>query len=159
MAIYGARSELILTTPYFVPDEALLTALSTAARRGVEVSLIVPAKIDSKLAQYASQPHKGALLEAGVKIYEFEGGLLHTKSVTIDGVRSLFGSLNLDPRSMVLNFEITLAVYDQSFTEALRTLQLSYVEKSKAMNLVAWQDRAPAKRFLEDAARLLSPLL
>jgi cardiolipin synthase len=123
------------------------------------VSLVVPAKVDSKLARLASEPHKGQLLEAGVRIYNFHGGLLHTKSVTVDGVRSLFGSLNLDPRSMVLNFEITLAIYDAPFTEALRGLQESYIAQSSEMTLTSWHDRAPAKRFAEDAARLLSPLL
>ena len=107
-AIYAARRELVMTTPYFVPDESLVMALMSAALRGVEVTLVVPARVDSRLARLASQPHKGELLEAGVRIAEFQGGLLHTKSVTVDGELSLFGSLNLDPRSLILNFEITL---------------------------------------------------
>jgi cardiolipin synthase A/B len=159
MTIYDARDELVLTTPYFVPDESLVTALQSAARRGVDVTLIVPALVDSKLARLASRPHQGALLEAGVRIAQFEGGLLHTKSVTVDGKRSLFGSLNLDPRSMVLNFEITLSVYDHEFTRALRALQQTYIERSSFMDLNAWRNRPPLRRFVEDAARLLSPLL
>lgn len=159
MAIYAARRELVLTTPYFVPEEALLTALVSAALRGVDVTLVVPRRVDSRLARFASQPHKGELLEAGVRIMEYGAGLLHTKSVTVDGELSLFGSLNLDPRSLVLNFEITLSVYDRAFTAALRAVQQSYIARSVPMNLAAWRARPPLRRFAENAARLLSPLL
>lgn len=158
-AIYGARRELVLTTPYFVPDEPLLLALKSAAKRGVDVTLLVPARVDSTLARLASQPHQGELLEAGVRIAQFEAGLLHTKSVTVDGELSLFGSLNLDPRSLVLNFEITLSVYDRPFTAALRALQQSYIDRSQLMDLPTWNSRPPLRRFAENAARLLSPLL
>jgi cardiolipin synthase len=159
MAIYAARSELVLTTPYFVPDEPLVTALASAAIRGVAVTLVVPARVDSRLARLASEPHKGDLLVSGVRIAQFEGGLLHTKSVTVDGDLSLFGSLNLDPRSLVLNFEITLAVYDRAFTSALRALQQSYIDRSAPMDPAAFRARPPLRQFAENAARLLSPLL
>ena len=158
-AIYAARRELVMTTPYFVPDESLVMALVTAALRGVDVTIVLPARVDSRLARLASQPHKGELLEAGVRIAEFQGGLMHTKSVTVDGELSLFGSLNLDPRSLILNFEITLSVYDRAFTASLRALQRSYVERSTPMDLVGWRERSFARRFAENAARLLSPLL
>ncbi len=159
MAIYSARRELVLTSPYFVPDELLLTALVSAACRGVDVTLIVPAKVDSLLVRFASQAHKIDLLEAGVRIALFEGGLLHTKSITVDGEISLFGSLNLDPRSLWLNFEITLAVYDQQFTAALRGLQQRYVEDSRLMDLETWRKRPGIERLVVNAARLLSPLI
>jgi cardiolipin synthase len=159
MTIYAARRELILTTPYFVPDEPLVTALISAALRGVEVTLLVPERIDSRLTRLASQPFQGDLLEAGVRIALFQGGLLHTKSVTVDGELSLFGSLNLDPRSLMLNFEITLAVYDRTFTSGLRALQRSYIEHSTWMDLASWRRRPFWRRFAENAARLLSPLL
>ncbi|GAC1463172.1 MAG: cardiolipin synthase [Isosphaeraceae bacterium] len=159
MAIYAARRDLVLTTPYFVPDESLVMALMSAAFRGVEVSLVVPAQLDSRLARLASQPHKGDLLESGVRIFEYEKGLLHTKSVTVDGELSLFGSLNLDPRSFLLNFEITLAVYDRNFTASLRTLQQSYIDRSIPLDPIAWNDRSPTSRLMENTARLLSPLL
>lgn len=159
MAIYAARRELVLTTPYFVPDESLVTALASAAVRGVDVTLVVPARVDSRLASLASQPHKSDLLESGVRIVEFERGLLHTKSVTVDGVRCLFGSLNLDPRSLMLNFEITLAVYDRAFTTRLRALQDSYIQRSRPMDREAWRNRPLVRRFAENCARLLSPLL
>ena len=157
--IYSARQDLILTTPYFVPDELLLTALLSAAGRGVRVTIVLPARVDSRLVRLASQAHKGDLLAAGVRIMLFEGGLLHTKSITVDGRVSLFGSLNLDPRSLQLNFEITLAVFDEKFTGHLRDLQNAYIESSRAMELALWQKRSALVRFADNAARLLSPLL
>jgi cardiolipin synthase len=159
MAIYAARSELILTTPYFVPEDALLTALISAARRGVDVTLVVPARVDSMLIRLASQAVKGDMLLAGIRVMLFNEGLLHTKSITIDGEISLFGSLNLDPRSLHLNFEITLAVYDRDFTSRLRDLQQSYIAQSYPMDLEKWQRRTRFTSFTENAARLLGPLL
>jgi cardiolipin synthase len=159
MAIYAARHELVLTSPYFVPDELLLTALVSAANRGVDVTLIVPAKVDSLLVRFASQAHKIDLLDAGVKVAMFEGGLLHTKSITVDGEFSLFGSLNLDPRSLWLNFEITLTVYDEEFTAGLRHLQQRYVEQSEFMDLEEWKKRPMVERLTVNTARLLSPLI
>lgn len=158
-AIYSARRELIVTTPYFVPGEALVSAIASAARRGVDVKLIVPAHVDSLLVRLASQAHRGDLVAAGVHVLEFAGGLLHTKSVTIDGELSLFGSLNLDPRSLNLNFEITLAVYDAAFTAELRTLQRSYLEQCRPMNLAVWRSRSKVRQVAENVGRLLSPLL
>jgi cardiolipin synthase len=158
-AIYGAQRTLTITTPYFVPNEALLTALVSAARRGVEVTLIVPAKVDSRLAQLASQALQGDLVAAGVRVLLYHQGLLHTKSITVDGALSLFGSLNLDPRSLHLNFEITLAVYNRPFTSALEALQRSYAASSQPMELSVWRSRRPLERFVENAARLVGPLL
>ena len=159
MAVYSAREELILTTPYFVPSELLLMALASAAQRGVKVILVVPAKVDSRLVRHASQASKGDLLKAGVRIANFHGGLLHTKSVTVDGEISLFGSVNLDPRSLRLNFEISLAVYDSDFTTRLRALQQSYIDRSDLMDLESWQRRSLGTRIAENVARLWSPLL
>lgn len=158
-AIYAARRELVLTTPYFVPEESMLLALGSAARRGVEVTLVVPARNDSKLVDLASRAFQGDLAEAGVRIMLFDAGLLHTKSITIDGEVSLFGSVNLDPRSMVLNFELTLAVYDREFTQYLRDLQEQYIEKSRRLDLDAWRARSWGRRLAENTARLVGPLL
>jgi cardiolipin synthase len=159
MAIYSARRELVLTSPYFVPDEAMLMALMSAALRGVAVTIVVPARVDSKLVALASAAFQGDLAETGVRVLLFEGGLLHTKSVTIDGRMSLFGSLNLDPRSLRLNFEITLAVYDAVFTSDLRRLQQSYIDRSKPLDLEAWRQRPGSTRLAQNAARLVGPLL
>ncbi len=159
MAIYAARQELVLTTPYFVPSEALRTALVSAAGRGVQVMLIVPARVDSLLVRFASRAHQADLLAAGVRIARYRDGLLHTKSITVDGQVSLFGSLNLDPRSFRLDFEITLAIYDADFTAKLRQLQQAYLDRSLQLDLATCRARSTVMRFLEDTARLAGPLL
>ena len=158
-AIYAAREELVLTTPYFVPSEPLSLALIAAARRGVKVILVIPARIDSLLVRFASGAFKGDMLRAGVRIMLFADGLLHTKSITVDSSHSLFGSVNLDPRSMRLNFEILLALYDPEFTATLRELQQHYIDRSHMMDLARYQRRPRLRRIGENFARLLSPLL
>ena len=158
-SIYGATEELILTTPYFVPDEVLLAALISAVQRGVEVTLVVPAEVDSVLVRYASRAFQGDLVQAGIRVMKFKGGLLHTKSATIDGESSLFGSLNLDPRSLRLNFEITALIYGREFTQRLRKLQQAYIADSTQLDLETVQSRSAARQFAENAARLAGPLL
>lgn len=158
-AIYAARKELVLTTPYFLPSDALGMALIAAARRGVKVILVIPKRVDSALVRFASGTFMGELLEAGVRIALFSGGLLHTKSVTIDASYCLFGSVNLDPRSLRLNFEILLAIYDVGFSQQLRDLQQQYIDNSKLMDLATHQSRPRAQQVVENFARLLGPLL
>lgn len=157
--IYDARRELVMTTPYFVPDDAILTALLSAALRGVDVTLIVPARNDSLLVRHASVAHFDDLMSAGVKIALFNGGLLHTKSLTVDGAISVFGSVNFDMRSLWLNFEISLFVYDQTFTRQLLRLQNAYLQNSDRLDLSAWRCRPAWRRFIENTFRLAGPLL
>nr|WP_320016834.1 cardiolipin synthase [uncultured Desulfobacter sp.] len=158
-AIYAARREIVMTTPYFVPDESMLTALLSAALRGVEVTLIVPAINDSLLVRHASVAHFDELMSAGVNIALFKGGLLHTKSLTIDGSISIFGSVNLDMRSMWLNSESSLVVYDTNFTGQLRLLQDTYLGSTDKLVLAAWRQRSAWRHFIENTFRLLAPLL
>jgi cardiolipin synthase A/B len=158
-AVYDAREEIILTTPYFVPSEALSMALVAAARRGVKVVLVIPARIDSRLVRYASGAFQGELLEAGVRIAAFADGLLHTKSVSVDSRFSLFGSVNLDPRSFRLNFEILLGIYDHDFTAELRKLQQQYIDRSLLLDLESYRGRPKTRQTAENFARLLGPLL
>jgi cardiolipin synthase len=158
-ALYLARTEVVLTTPYFIPSESLLTALLSAASRGVAVTLIVPARIDSRLVHFASRAPQPDLLSAGVRVALFRGGLLHTKSITVDGELSLFGSVNLDPRSFRLDLEITLAVYDAGFTAALRRLQQHYLDNSDVLDLATCRARSALERLAEDTARLVGPVL
>jgi cardiolipin synthase len=107
----------------------------------------------------ATETFRGDLAAAGVRIMEFHGGLLHTKSVSVDGEFSLFGSLNLDPRSLYLNFEITLCIYDREFTQALRGLQHKYLRDCTQLDMDLWNRRSFARRFVASVGRLLSPLL
>jgi cardiolipin synthase len=159
MSIYAARKELSMTTPYFVPDEAITSALLSAARRGVGVTLILPEKNDSRLVHYTCRSQFDELLQAGVRIFGFKGGLLHTKSAVIDSEISLFGTVNLDIRSFWLDFEVTLCVYDPQFAERLRALQQKYIENSVEVDPAVWHNRRATERFSENLARLCSPLL
>ncbi|MBN2009338.1 cardiolipin synthase [candidate division KSB1 bacterium] len=158
-AIYSARKTLTLTSPYFVPDEAVLTALFSAALSGVKVTLIVPAKNDSLLVRYASAAHFDDLMNAGVQIAMFQSGLLHTKSLVVDESVCLFGSVNLDMRSFWLNFESSLFVYGSEFTASVVELQQSYLAQSVFVDFDEWRGRSSSRRFVENAFRLMGPLL
>lgn len=158
-AIYSADRQLTLTTPYLVPDESLQRALVSAARRGVDVTVIIPKQVDSRLVRLASGPALRELAETGVRIARYQKGMLHTKSITIDGECSFFGSLNLDPRSIHLNFEIMLAIYDERFTNELLKLQQEYLNHSDLLLPGELKPRTVAMRFAENCARLISPLL
>jgi cardiolipin synthase len=158
-AFHSAREELILTTPYFVPDDATLGALCTAARRGVRTVLVVPARNDSPLVAAASRSHYQELLESGVELYEYQRGLLHAKTMTIDHSLAMIGSANLDRRSFELNFEVSLAVYDSNFAGQLRFLQTSYISDSQPVELSRWRRLTLPVRLWHSAAGTLSPLL
>ncbi len=158
-AIYAARREIVLTTPYFVPGEALLTALRSAALRGVAVVLVVPERIDSRLVRYASQAYNEDLLAVGVRILHFRDGLLHTKSMVVDEEITVFGTVNLDLRSFELNFEVSLIAYDREFSSAARALQRAYEARSVPLELNAWRARPRLRRLLENAVQTMSPLL
>jgi cardiolipin synthase A/B len=158
-SFYAARREIIITTPYFVPDEASLSALIAAAMRGVTVRVVVPARIDNRLVALASRSHFGDLLDAGVRIFEHQRGLLHAKTISIDTDVALVGSANMDMRSYFLNFEATLFVYDDDFASHLRMLQIGYIDESREVHLDRWNQRSLAARLADNAARLLGPLL
>lgn len=157
--IYAAENEILITTPYFVPDDSMLRALRSAAARGVRVELIVPAKVDSILVRYASRSYFAELMKAGVKIQKFDGGLLHTKSLTVDGSITMFGTVNLDMRSLWLNYEVTLFIYDKVWGNTVRDLQLGYLKQCTQANKMQWLERSPSTRFMENLANLMSPLL
>lgn len=157
--INGARREVVLTTPYFVPEDSLVTALRGAAARGVRVIVILPRRIDSMLVRHASRSFFDEVISAGAEIYEFKGGLLHTKSITIDGQQAMFGTANFDMRSLWLNYEVSLLVYDRDFVTDLRTLQQTYLDDADAVMLVPWAKRPVGARLIESTMRLLTPLL
>jgi len=157
--IYASRKNITLTTPYFVPDESILTALQSAAQRGVDVRIIVPEKNDSKLVHYASWARYKDLIENGVTILLFGGGLLHSKTITVDDEFALFGSVNLDMRSFWLNFEATLFIYNQMFTKELRDVQACYEKQSKTLTLEDFEQRSVLQSFFENASLIVGPLL
>ena len=158
-AIMDAREDLTITTPYFGPDDGLIQALMAAAGRGVKVTLIVPKLNDSTLVAWSSRSFYTDLMGAGVNIAEFHGGLLHTKSLLIDKRVAIFGSVNFDQRSLRLNFEISLIIYNEDFCAKLENLIESYLAQADMVNPVSWSRRARWRVLLENAAHLASPLL
>ena len=158
-ALNVAQERVVISTPYFVPDEALLNTLIITARRGVEVVLILPRRVDSHLVRYASRAYYQPLLDAGVRLKMYGGGLLHTKAVVIDGRFALFGTVNMDMRSFYLNLELSLAVYTPETVAAIGALLDGYLKDSEAVSLKKWQQRRRVQRFIERCVRLVSPLL
>jgi cardiolipin synthase len=157
--IYASRKKIILTTPYFIPDEPILVALKGAAQRGVEVNIIVPKDNDSKMVKYASRSRYEELSDSGVKIYLFSGGLLHSKTISVDGDFSLFGSVNIDMRSFWLNFEATLFIYCRQFTKTLTRQQQLYIDDSELLDIATFRNRGLFEKFKENTLLLVSPLL
>ena len=157
--VNSAREELVLTTPYFVPDDSLLRAIRGAAARGVKVSMIVPEKVDSMLTRYASRSFYDELMECGVKIFLYRKGLLHTKSITADRRISMFGTVNLDMRSLWINYEVAAFVYGHEFGAGLHQLQQSYIDDSDLLDPIEWEKRSEWQKFLENAFRLAGPVL
>jgi len=159
LAINQATKSVCITTPYFVPSDELLEEFRMTAQRGVNVELIIPKKNDSLMVQWASRSYYDELLDAGIKIYEFDGGLLHTKSVIVDGLYCLVGTVNIDMRSLWLNFELTLAIDNRSFTLEMLDLVESYKKCSTQVTEKQWRGRSMRYRFLERIFFLFSPLL
>lgn len=158
-AIQSARSRIVLTTPYFVPDEPTLVALLMAADRGVQVQLIVPQVADHFFTAAAGRAHYSKLLEGGVSIHLYRPGLLHSKTVTVDDAVGLFGSANLDVRSFNLNFELSVLLYGKEATEQLRAVQSSYLADSTPLNFADWSRPNLIRQYFDRAVSLLSPLL
>lgn len=158
-ALFGARKSISVVTPYFVPDEALVLALTNAARRGIDVVLILPKRIDSIMARHASEAVYDELLEAGVTIRRYQSGMLHTKAILIDDDVSFIGTVNMDMRSFYLNLEVTLAIYDKAFAARLQGTVDHYIARADILDLERWNERPKLKRFKENVLRLAAPLL
>jgi cardiolipin synthase A/B len=157
--IYSARRELVVTTPYYVPDDSMQAALCASARRGVATTIVFPARNDSWVVAAASRSYYADLLAAGVRIYEYPGGLLHTKSLTLDGEVTLIGSANMDRRSFDLNYENNILFCDPALTEDVRRRQEEYLAESlpvsaEAVNGWSWQ-----RRLWNNAVAMLGPVL
>jgi cardiolipin synthase A/B len=156
-AIWDARERVWLATAYFVPGEAALFALTAAALRGVDVRILVSRRSDSRVVTYAGRSYYDELQEAGVRIYEYRPGVLHTKALLVDDDCVLLGSANFDQRSFRLNFEVCVALYD-SHSAGLMQHQFE-LDFSQSQRLPRPRQVDPLRRVGEAAARLLSPLL
>jgi len=159
LAINSAEKRIFVTTPYFVPDSAMMTALTVAALRGVEVKILLPSKSDSRLVQYASRSFYDTLLRAGAQIYEYQPRILHAKMMIIDDKWTILGSANMDIRSFRLNFELNLLVYGEQMTDQAEVLFNADLAQSSAIDLKEFLVRPLGQQMLENACRLLSPVL
>jgi cardiolipin synthase A/B len=158
-AIESAEIEVAITNAYFVPHPELLAALAAAARRGVDVKLILPSKTDSALVLHAGRSHYGPLLEAGVKIFERKNRLLHTKSAVVDGVWSTVGSTNLDWRSLAYNDELNAIVLGTDFAARMRAIFERDLTNSEEITPEKWRGRSIADRIKEIGAAAFSQML
>lgn len=158
-AITLARSRVLITTPYFIPDRAIMVALQTAAMRGVDVKLLFPSRSNHRVVFQAGRSFYDDLLEAGVEIYEYSPGMIHAKTMVVDGAIGLVGSANMDLRSFRLNFEVHAVLEDASTAAELEACFARDLEASRRIELDEFRRRSLGLRVIESAARLLSPLM
>jgi cardiolipin synthase len=157
--LHAARRRILISTPYFVPDDALLTALTSAALRGVDVTLLNSEIGDQAGVYYAQHSYYERLLKAGIKIYLYPTPiLLHSKFMTVDDDLAVIGSSNMDMRSFQLDLEISLICYDRETVARLHVVEEEYLRKSKPIRLAEWRARSTSIKLFENLARLTSSL-
>jgi cardiolipin synthase len=159
MSIVAARNQILAVTPYFVPPSDILRALRSAALRGVDVRLVVPRKNNHVYAGLAGRALYEELLTAGVRIFERPLPFMHAKALIVDSEFALVGTANLDTRSLRLNYETNLAVYDETFVNELKHLVLEDIGMSVELHLAGWRRRPAYKRMVENFCSLMTPVL
>ena len=158
-SIATARERVYVTTPYFVPDDAVLTSLTTAAMRGVDVRVLVPRRSDSLVVTAAARSYYDALLSAGVRVYEYQPTMIHSKTLVVDDFFASVGTANIDNRSFRLNFEVTAVLYGEEHAETLCAQFRKDLVKSKEIKAATRLTIPLRWRLAEAGARVLSPLL
>jgi cardiolipin synthase len=158
-AIASARERVWITTPYFVPDRAILVALQTAAQRGVDVRLVLPRESNHRVTFHAGRSFYEELLAAGVHIHEFLPGMLHAKAMVVDGRFATVGSANFDVRSFRLNFELVAVLYDAPSVARLEAIFQDDLAQTEEVDHERWQERGWGLRVLEGVGRLFAPML
>ncbi|MFZ1933374.1 MAG: cardiolipin synthase [Thermoguttaceae bacterium] len=158
-SIFLARHRIVITSPYFIPNEAMLLALRLAALRGVQVDIAIPKQSDHRMANAAGAFYCDYLMRFGVRVFLFQEGMLHAKTLTIDNELGMFGSANYDIRSFSLNFELNLFVHAGSAVEEMRRLQEDYLEKSLQAIPGQWPPQELSSRLKMNLAKLFSPLM
>ncbi len=157
--IHSAKHSIFIQTPYFIPDEGIMTALRLAALSGKDVRIMIPNKPDHLFVYWATYSNIGDLLNSGVRAYTYENGFLHAKTIVIDNEVSSIGTANFDIRSFKLNFEINAFIYDTSFSQKLSTTFLNDLKYCKELTLEAYESRGLLIKFKESLSRLISPIL
>jgi cardiolipin synthase len=158
-AITIARRQVHITTPYFIPDRAMIVALQTAALRGVDVKILLPRRSNHPVVAWAGRSFYAELLESGVEIWEYGPGMIHAKTMVVDGAVALVGSANMDLRSFRLNFEVHAVIRDDDTAARLEDAFIADLAVSERLDPVAFAGRPWPQRVVEGAARLLSPLM
>lgn len=158
-AMHNASREIVIVTPYFVPNDAVLAAIRGAALRGVEISLITSARSDHRLVGLAQRSYYQELLSLGAQIQLFGPELLHAKHCRVDHEVAILGSSNMDVRSFELNAEVDLLCYDRAFAQELERLEQSYLAQSRRLCASDWKRRPLARKVLENTARMMSDLI
>lgn len=158
-AIANAKRRIYIQTPYFLPTESLLKALQTAALAKVDVRLMIPRRNDSRLLRNASFSYITECLRAGIKIYLYEGGMLHSKTMVVDDEFSTIGSTNFDFRSFEHNFESNLFIYSRDVNREMAEIFLNDQDSSTRITASAWRHRPIIQKGIESVVRLLSPIL
>lgn len=156
---HKARKNIYIQTPYFVPDDAILSALKIAARSGVDVRLMIPCKPDHPFVYWATYSYAGDLLQAGARCYVYDNGFLHAKGVMVDGRVSCYGTANMDIRSFELNFEVNATIYDEEVTRELEEIFRNDLYHCREITPEVYEKRSLLIRVKEQGSRLLSPLL
>jgi len=157
--IISAKESIWIASPYFIPDEDILTALKVAALSGIDVRLLVPERPDKKIVYHASRSYFPELLDAGVKVYEYKKGFLHSKIVIVDYELASIGTANMDMRSFHLNFEVNAFLYRTGSTQTLVDAYMNDIDQSREIIMEEFAKRSFAIKLFESAARLMSPLL
>lgn len=158
-AIGEANERLVVTTPYLVPDETVLLALRLAALRGVETRIVVPRRSDRRVADLAARAYFDALLDAGVHVHLHPDGIVHAKTVSVDRALGVVGTANLDRRSLFLNYEDLLLVWDEDCVDALRRAQDALLAGAEEVDRDAWARRPRRDKYVQHTAKLVSPVL
>jgi cardiolipin synthase len=157
--IHSARHRVTIACPYFVPDESLMMAITSAAQRGVEVTLFSSAIADQFFVHHAQLSYFEELLAAGVVVYQYRAPvLLHSKHISVDDEVAVIGSSNLDMRSLTLNLEVTLLAYDAEVVAGLRAVEREYLQHCTRLDLAAWRRRPLATQLFDNLARLTAAL-
>lgn len=157
--INNAKNNVYIQTPYLVPDEPVKEALKIAALSGVDVRIMVPGKPDHFFMEWILSANMGELIECGVKIYKYEKGFIHSKTIVADGKVSSIGTANLDIRSFQLNFEINAIIFDCDFTKEQEKIFINDIEDSKLVAIEEYNNRGRTIRIKEALIRLLAPIL
>ncbi|HEX7382364.1 MAG TPA: cardiolipin synthase [Nevskiaceae bacterium] len=157
--LYGAHTEVVVSTPYFVPDPPLMAALVSCARRRVATTLILPARNDSLAVAAISRAQYPVLIDAGLRIHEYQGGLLHAKTLVADGEVALVGSANMDRRSLELNFENNILLHSAEVASALRVRQNSYLIRSREVTAESVRRRGFLRQLIGNTATMFGPVL